>query len=199
AGVLFVKQQRRGDGLVYFGGAAALCGLSILIALVCGLQPLGACGEIPLDADLAAPLLLFYAAVCLTASYFVRVPAPFQAAPALVGSVLLWMGLAQGLELNETLRGWLAGIHANLLPSHPVMLATLLHAVISILIAILTVPRLLFASAEVHKESDRLPLWNSVSQPLAFCGVGALLCCTPFIFWPLQEELALYAAYAGVA
>lgn len=199
AGFLFLHQKRREDGLVYFGGAAALCGLSILVALVCGLQPLGAWGGIDLDADLAAPLLLFYAAVCLTASYFVRVPAPFQAAPALAGSALLWIGLAQGLELNETLRGGLVGIHANLFPSHPVMLATLIHAVISLLIAMLTVPRLLFASAEVRKESDRLPVWDSVIQPLAFSGIGALLCCTPFIFWPHQEQLALYAAYAGVA
>ena len=60
-------------------------------------------------------------------------------------------------------------------------------------------PRLLFASAEVHRESDRLPLWDAVIQPLALCGVGTLLCCTPFILWPHQEQLALYAAYAGVA
>lgn len=199
-GAFFVKQQqRREDGLVYFGGAAALCGLSILIALVCGLAPTGAWGEVPLDADLAAPLLLFYAVACIAAAYFVRVPPPLHAAPVIAGSALLWIGLAQGLTLNETLRSGLAGIHANLHPSHPVMLATLLHAVISILIAMLSVPRLLLASAEIHKESNRLPLWDAVIEPLAFFGLGTLLCCTPFILWPHQEQLALNAGYAGIA
>ncbi|MGI8979196.1 MAG: hypothetical protein ACR2FY_08220 [Pirellulaceae bacterium] len=199
AGTLFVTKQRREDGLVYFGGAAALCGLSILVALVCGLAPLGAWGEVNLDADLAAPLLLFYAAVCLAASHLVRVPSPFQAVPALVGSALLWIGLAQGLALNESLRSSLAGIHPSFVPAHPILLATLVHAVINVLIAMLTAPRLLFAPVEVHREHDRLPLWDAVIQPLALFGVGTLLCCTPFILWPHQEQLALYAGYAGVA
>jgi hypothetical protein len=199
AGAVLLKYQRREVGLVYSGGAAALGGLSILVALVCGLSPLGAWGEIPLDPDLAAPLLLFHAVVCVVAAYFVRLPQPHQAAPALVGSALLWIGLAQGLTLNETLRGGLAGIHANLFPIHPVMLATLLHSGVSILAAMLTARRLLLASAETHQERNRLPLWDAVIQPLATCGVGTLLCCTPFILWPHQEQLPLYAAYAGVA
>lgn len=199
AGALFVQQQRREDGLVYFGSGAGLGGLAILVALVCGLSPPGAWGEVALDADLAAPLLLFYAVAGLTAAYFVRLPEPFEAAPALVGSALLWIGLAQGFAANETLRSGLTALHANLLPSHPVMLATLLHSAICVLMAMLTVPRLLGASAESHREGERLPLWNVVIQPLAYCGVGALLCCTPFIFWPYQEQLLLYAAYAGLA
>lgn len=198
-GGVFLNQQRKEDGLVYFGGAASACGLSILVALVSGLSPLGNWGEVRFDSDLAAPLLLFYAVAVLTAAYFVRVPPPLQAVPALAGSALLWISLALGLTLNETLRGGLANIHPNLLPSHPVLLATLIHAVLNIMLAIIAAPRLLMASAESHREVDRLPLWDAVILPLASCGVGTLLCCTPFIFWPHQEQLLLYAGYAGIA
>jgi hypothetical protein len=196
---LFLTKRRREDALVYFGGAVSLCGLSVIVALACGLSPLGSSQEIILDPDLGAPLLLFYAAAGLAAAFFVPVPRPLQAAPALAASALLWISLSLGLTLNETFRGALANIHPHLLPAHPVLLATLLHAAANLLLAAIAAPRLLLASAEVHRDSDKLPLWDAVIEPLSCAGIGTLLCCTPFIFWPHQQQLPLYAGYAGTA
>jgi hypothetical protein len=196
-GAAFVQSKRREDGLAYLGGAAGLCGLSLLVALVSAAVPLGIWGDVQLDSDLSAPLLLVYAAICFAAAFFVRVPSPAQAAPALAGSALLWLGLAQALELNETLRRALEGL--NMLPAHPILVATLVHAALNIVIAALAAPRLLFAPAAEHREGDRLPLWDAVLVPLTLCGAGTLFGCTAFIFWPYQAELVSYAIYAGVA
>lgn len=196
-GLAFFQWKRREDAIAYLGGAAGLCGMSLLVALVSAVAPLEIWGDVQLDSDLAAPLLLVYAAICFAAAFFVRIPSPAQAAPALAGSALLWIGLAQALELNETLRSGLVSI--NLLPTHPILVATLAHAALNIVIAALAAPRLLFASAAEHRVGDRLPLWDAVLVPLAFCGAGTLFGCTAFIFWPYQAELVSYAVYAGVA
>ena len=60
-------------------------------------------------------------------------------------TLLLWAALTQAFFFNETTRGWLAAI--NLLPNRPMVAATLMHGVLTAVVAALIVGRGLFADA----------------------------------------------------
>ncbi len=197
-GITLYRTTWRDQGLVVLGSAGGLSLLSILVAMICGVTPLGFWGkEIHLDSDLSAPLFLIYAVAFLAVAPLARIPKLPVASFALAGAALLWLGLAQGLTLNETLRIGLE--RAQLLPARPVFSATLMEAVICIGLALAAAWRWLLASPEDHAKAETTPLWQTFIEPLAMTGAAGILMATPFIFWVWDEQFWWHAGYAGLA
>jgi hypothetical protein len=191
----FVQCRRREDGLFYLGGAAAVAGLSALVAAAVGFLPL----QLPVEGwpamrtpDLATPLLLFHAVALLAAAPWIR-----RAEATWVAAALLWLGLVYAATYNTVVRGGLAQL--DLLPTRPVFSATLVHALLAIAISAVAFRHWLFAVQPGRQAGVKSSRWKSLVCPLSQAGAVALLAATPFLMWGANDSLAWHAGYALLA
>jgi hypothetical protein len=108
------------------------------------------------------------------------------------GSLLLWAALVQALAFNGAIRGWLAALPS--LIERPVLIATLIHGLITSVAALVT--RRLQASAEQRSGTEYALRFDLTAQPLAIGAAISLLASTPFIIAVRGDQ---YAASATMA
>lgn len=177
---LLLKQGRRLSGLSYLAGCGGIACLATLIAIVVGFW-----GTESHEANVASPVLLFYAFAVLVASYF----APTTAL-TWIGSTLLLVGFVHGCGWNTTIQHWLAS--ASLLPSHPVLVATLAHGIAAAITACLFVAR---GSPPTLDTSSRR--WQQLVLPLTFSGLLSSLLALPTSVLVRDQQFGEHAWYAA--
>jgi hypothetical protein len=190
AGWRLLRGGRRDEGWMFLASAASLSLLSALTAAFVGFVPAGIWHiESQHDALWAAPLLIFHALVLLALA-----PAARHPATALVGAGLLWLGLVHAFAWNSSVRHVLESVH--LMPARPVLTATLVHAVVTALVALAAGWRGALASEHDRLSALRGVQWPSLVLPLSLASAAALAGALPFILWVQPAQLYWHAAYA---
>ena len=151
------------------GGGVALVG--VLIALFAGFVPVEGWSQ---DRDLAAPVLLMYAAALLAAAP--RAPWPYVAS---AGSAILFAALLQGLGYNVALREFLNA--RGWLPQNALLAALVGHSLVSGLVLSLSKLR---RRGETAGEDghDAARLRANVIEPVAGGAVISLVAAAPLLF-----------------
>ncbi len=180
AGVALQRYGRRQDALSYFGSSAVLGGISILIAAYAGFLGTGP------DAVLATPVLTFYAVCLLIAGRWS--PTPFV---TWGGSALLWAALIHALAWNQSIDGLLQRL--TLAPERPILVATLLHGVVTMLIAAIVAIR----SRAADDERPKSPLWRFCLLPLNYSALVSSVAAAPFAIAVLGQNFGAHAGYAA--
>jgi len=195
------------DAIAYLQGCGALAAVSILVAAFAGFVP-----GLDLDAELATPVLAFYAVGALAAATVVASKkgsgpicrnGPEGAAHKLdltpfYSQVLSWTGiglllatLVQAFWLNQ----WLAD--RGLAPERPVLTAALLHANLCALMALAVSWTKLHTPVGERTTS----LWQGLVNPLGWSALVISTLALPWAIWVRDDQMfAVHAVYMfGIA
>ena len=171
-----MARKKAEDALMLLASGGGLAVLSLAIALFSGFV---AVPDWPQDRDLAAAILLVYAAALVAAA-----PLSRRQEVVACGSLLLWLAFVQALVFNATIRGWLAEMHWLPDTAGP-------HG----------------DPCSWRADGDRLAgiargtprgrtLGHLLSEPLAIGAAISLAAATPFIAWVQHDQFSAAAALA---
>jgi hypothetical protein len=141
------------------------------------------------DRDLAAGTLL-----ALSMGLIAAGPAVERGEVAGVGSFVFWLALLQALAFNTTVRTWLADVGG--LPARPVLMATLVHAIVNALVSLLATGRHALASPADFVGTRVTDLRRHLAEPLASAAAVSLAIAAPFILLVRGSD---FSASAGMA
>ncbi|MEO8493735.1 MAG: hypothetical protein ABI614_01590 [Planctomycetota bacterium] len=177
AGVL-LNQGRRASALSYLAGCGGIASLSVLLAIGVGFW-----GGQSQEANLASPVLLFYAVSLLVASYVVPIDKLTWA-----GSSLLLIGFAHGCGWNTVVEHWLASV--SLLPTRPVLVATLAHGIAAAVAACLLASREPCLSGGAPSRR-----WQNLIVPLTQSAMVSSVLALPWSVMVFDQQFDQHAWY----
>ena len=191
AGWQLLQLSQRKTGIALLQSAAVMSGLAGLVAIFAGFVPAEVWRSLlPQDALWAAPLLMGHGFVLIVAA-----PRWKHPAAAIAGSALLWLGLVPGIGWNGEVRRMLD--IAALLPQRPFLCATLVHAVLCGLIALITAGRGVLLGPNEFVALSAARRWKQLVQPLSLTAAATLCGALPFVLWASATQLYWHAAYAA--
>lgn len=186
AGGLMLRKRLLDAGRHYFVAAGGLSALCIAIAIYAGFFT-----EPSAQADLATPLLVYFAVVALVAGWIIN---RFEA--TVLGSVLLLVGLVHALFVNVWLESRLEQFGWQL--ERPVLISFLAHSLLASLVAAGSIwsRRWLRRDAmSAESDGDAARKLNNFALPLGWSAVASSVAATPFALAVSEERFGSHAAY----
>lgn len=177
AGALF-HQGRRTSAISYLTGCGGIAGVSVFVAVAVGFL-----GSESQEVNLASPVLLFYAVTLLVACYFVP-----RESLTWIGSTLLLVGFAHVAGWNTAVETWLTSV--SLLPTRPVLVATLAHGIVAAIASCLLASRepCRSGTAPTHR-------WRQLVVPLMLSAMASSVLALPWSVLVFDQQFGQHAWY----
>lgn len=188
-GALRSRQGSRDDAIMLFATSGGLAALSLLIALFSGFVVVP---NWPQDCELAAFVLLTFAGGLFASGRLFK-----RREITACGAFVFWLALVQSLAMNPLIRGWLAD--DSLFRARPVLMATLVHGLITALAAIVAMSKN-FSAGDVEFHSEQAKSHHqSFTEPLAVSAAVSLGLVAPWIVWVRDGQFFSAGGLALVA